>query len=399
MKSQVFRIGPWIFAMIGLLHSSTIAQMGYPSVVWAYRLLEESYLVDECLICGRPTIQEPMRGSFNLVLVENLPPFTRYELRDISFVAGAPATGVYTVTGSGTLQIGGEKTNQQFMTLDVDVTPPDGAVLHKVFTNDVAAVDRAWPILDIHLIQTDYNLLDFYSLHMLAAPVREIWFSTAASFTASKWNAPTNRVSDGDMISDSGRVVRSNGDLLSRLGIMPGIPSLGIDEVDIAPGGEILFSLNQDVFSETLGPLQHGDLLSERGTVFRRNQDLMAAFNPQPLDLDYGLDAVQVMDSGEIYFSITTNVVSPQIGMLFRGDVLSDKGSLIRSHQQLLARFQPSVIDHDYGLDALYVWPSGEIWFSTEEGFNDNQFGPIRAGDLLSDQGFIVFRNLELTSA
>jgi len=108
---------------------------------------------------------------------------------------------------------------------------------------------------------------------------------------------------------------------------------------------------------------------------------------------------VQIMTNGEIYFSITTNLVSPQIGMLFRGDILSDQGRLVKSHQQLLSRFHPSVIDHDYGLDALYVWPGGEIWFSTEEGFTDTQLGPIQPGDLLSDQGFVVFLNLELTSA
>jgi len=39
------------------------------------------------------------------------------------------------------------------------------------------------------------------------------------------------------------------------------------------------------------------------------------------------------------------------------------------------------------------------VWFSTEEGFQDQEFGPIGAGDLLSDQGLIVFRNLELMSA
>src|SRR5207249_12000805 len=147
----------------------------------------------------------------------------------------------------------------------------------------------------------------------------------------------------------------------------------GIDALDIAPGGEILFSLNVDVFSETLGPIRHGDLLSDRGAIVRRNRDLMAAFAPAETNADFGLDAAQVMTNGEIYFSTTTNVVAPQIGTLFRGDILSDKGSLIRSNQQLLSRFSlpPELVFHDYGLDAIYVWPGGEIWFSTEEGFND----------------------------
>jgi hypothetical protein len=180
---------------------------------------------------------------------------------------------------------------------------------------------------------------------------------------------------------------------------MPGLPNLGIDAVDVLPGGEVLFSLNEAVFSETMGQLQHGDLLSDRGSIFRRNEELMAAFAPQPNSIDYGLDAVQVMTNGAIYFSITTNVTASKAGMLFRGDLLSNEGTRIKSNQQLLSRFQPPVVDHDYGLDALYVWPSGEIWFSTEEGFNDTQFGQILPGDVLSDQGFVVYHNLELVSA
>jgi hypothetical protein len=85
--------------------------------------------------------------------------------------------------------------------------------------------------------------------------------------------------------------------------------------------------------------------------------------------------------------------------MLLRGDILSTEGKRIKSNRELLARFHPPVVDHDYGLDAFYIWPGGEIWFSTEEGFNDTQLGPILAGDALSDQGFVVFRNLELVSA
>jgi len=65
----------------------------------------------------------------------------------------------------------------------------------------------------------------------------------------------------------------------------------------------------------------------------------------------------------------------------------------------LLDRFQPTNATNDYGLDAVYVWPSGEIWFSTEDGFQDKTLGPISGGDLLSDQGYIVFRNSELLNA
>jgi hypothetical protein len=79
--------------------------------------------------------------------------------------------------------------------------------------------------------------------------------------------------------------------------------------------------------------------------------------------------------------------------------LLSTNGTVVQSNQQLLARFHPVNADKDYGLDALYVWPSGEIWFSTEDHFDDSDLGSITSGDLLSDQGYIVFRNLELLDA
>ena len=389
----------WTVFLIGPVVSTVEAQTNAAGGPWVYRLLAGSYLIDDCLPCARPTFMLPMQGSFTLILTEDNPLLARYELRDLSFVAASPGAAPYRLAGKGSWTMGGEVAVLQDMTIQVELTDPTDLTTNKVFTNDVRSVDRAWPIIDIHLVQTDTNLFRFYSLHLLAAPLREIWFSTAGGLTASKWQSPTNRVSAGDLISDSGRVVRSSGALLARLGIMPGFPDLGIDAVDIAPGGEILFSLNQDIFSETLGPIHHGDLLTDRGAIFRSNQELLAAFGPADTNVDYGLDAVHVMTNGEICFSITTNLVSPQVGMLFRGDVLSNSGRLIKSHQQLLARFHPGTVDRDYGLDALYIWPNGEFWFSTEDGFNDLQLGPILAGDLLSDQGFIVFRNLELVSA
>ena len=69
------------------------------------------------------------------------------------------------------------------------------------------------------------------------------------------------------------------------------------------------------------------------------------------------------------------------------------------SHQRLLANFQPAITNRDFGLDALYILPSGEIWFSVEEGFLDNRLGQIQAGDLLSSLGHRVFSNAALLAA
>jgi len=204
-------------------------------------------------------------------------------------------------------------------------------------------------------------------------------------------------VSSGELLSHLGRVVKKYLDLVGKLGIMPIVPDVGLDAFDIAPGGEVLFSLEQDVHSETLGHLQHGDLLSDRGRVVRTNQELTSAFSPQPPAPDVGLDAVQMMDDGEILFSIEEELFSETLGVMLRpGDLLSDKGVIVRSNEELLANFKPVEGQGDVGLDAIHVWPGREIWFSTGVTFQSKTLGAVGEGDLLSDGGWIVFRNHEL---
>ena len=65
----------------------------------------------------------------------------------------------------------------------------------------------------------------------------------------------------------------------------------------------------------------------------------------------------------------------------------------------MLANFNPAKPTGDYGLSAVFLWPSGEIWFSTAQGFADLGTNFYAGGDLLSDQGYVVYRNLELVSA
>jgi hypothetical protein len=133
--------------------------------------------------------------------------------------------------------------------------------------------------------------------------------STTQPFTAGLWNPPTNLVSPGDLISSIGRVVKRNYELTQNLSILPTIPDVGLKDVDVLPGGEIAFSLETAIWSQTLGVQLHpGDLLSDQGRLLRTNQQLIAAFVPQPpAPADVGLRALQVMDDGEIFFSVETN--------------------------------------------------------------------------------------------
>jgi hypothetical protein len=373
-----------------------LAQMPSTNRPWAYLLLSDSSLLDDCPICDRLSIAVPSRGSFSLRLINENPVSVQYAVENIQFKAGDRP---YRVTGGGTLEIGGEVAVTLRMALQVTI---DDGVTNKVcyFTNTTGTINRPWPMIDITLGQTNGTLSQDYTLRIAAAPVRDIWFSTFSGFTATTGQTSSNYVEGGDLISTSGRIVKRNSDLFTSVGAFPPVPNLGLDALDMLPGGEIAFSLGSDILSSTLGQLHHGDLLSNKGRIIRRNQDLLAAFITEPATNDVGLDAVHVLDTGEILFSIRTNVFSHGLNTtLHHGDLLSSTGSIMRTNQQLLASFHPTDTTNDYGLDAFYLWPSGEIWFSTETGFQDQVLGPVFAGDLLSDQGYIVFRNLELLGA
>ena len=371
-----------------------------PSQVWSYTLLPGSQLTDACLICGRPPLLVPMQGTFQLRLIEENPLFSTYAVENLALDAGSPPGATYKLRGQGRYHVGGEVGVLQDMFLELQIT---SEFTNRVcyFTNRTSAVDRRWPMIHLTLDQTNGLELQTFILELNAAPFRDLWFSTVNGMTPENWQPPTNHVSPGDLVSIKGRVVKRNQDLTRRLGFFPSPdpPDLGLDAVDVRPGSEIVFSTEQDAFSESLGPLQHGDLLSMAGRIVARNQDLLSAFVILPPVPDVGLDAVQVRGDGEIFFSIEAPIVTGTGVTLGRGDVLSNRGVIVTNNAQLLARFHPADPKKDYGLDALYVWPSGEIWFSTEEGFYGQHFEPYAAGDLLSDQGYVVYRNLDLVAA
>lgn len=342
-----------------------------------------------------------MRGTFELRLVQQDPLFSTYALENISFRAGNTNGPIYQVSGKGTYRVGGEVVLLQTLFLEVSI---DNGFIKEVcyFTNAVSSLTRHWPMFQVGVDQTNGTLVQQFHLDIAAAPLREIWFSTTQDFKAGIWNPPTNLVRAGDLVSSAGRLVRANQALTRNLGIMPGVPTdLGLKAVDVLLGGEIAFSIEDPVWSETLSrQLLPGDLLSDQGRVLRSNQELIAAFVPQPpLPTDVGLDAVQVMEKGDTYFSVETNFFSQKLGRMIQpGDLLSDKGALLKANADLIGSFKPVDPTNDYGLRAVHIWPSGEIWFSTQKGFYDASANYYSSGDLLSDQGYVVYRNSELLS-
>lgn len=365
---------------------------------WTYTLLQDSQLTEDCPVCDRIPIVVPLRGKFDLRLLEENPLFARYAVENIDFTASGPLGPTYKVTGQGAYQVGGEIAVVQEMTFEVQIENVGTKTLCYL-TNETGMVQRRWPMIQIQLHQTNGTMVQVYHLDLAAAPLQEIWLSTRSGFYSGIPAPVPIQVTGGDIISSAGRLVKRNQELTARLGFMPVVPDLGLDAMDILPGGEIAFSMEQNEFSETLGMLHEGDVLSDRGKILHTYTDLMAAFAPQPPVADQGLDALHSASHDEIYFSVKQDFFSELLGRTIRrGDLLSNRGLILKTNEQLLAPFNPAEPKKDYGLDAVWVWPSGEIWFSTEEGFYGPHFEFYAPGDLLSDQGYVVFRNLELVS-
>jgi hypothetical protein len=371
-----------------------------------YRLVEGSTLVDECPVCALPAvIPIPITGSFWLIPVQRDMWFSYFVVRNLRFMGAAPQSK-YVGRMDGKYQIGGDFAFVHQMALHGRINEFQDLS----FDSGVVFPRLSFPWIEIDLIQlSPADPLHTFRIHLVAVPWPAVWFSTERGFHPSDPNKVGKAfVSDGDLLGLCGRVIRTNNDLTRRLGIMPVVPGIGLDAVmrgmpspaSIADRcrREIWFSSERDIFSETLGPLRHGDLLSDAGRIVLSFEDLIGPFCPQPPVADYGLDAVAPGPQGRLLFSIEHDFFSECLGVnIGHGDLLLQGGHVFRTNAQLLARFKP--IDppaKDLGLDAVYLWPHGEIWFSTEIGFNDARFGHIGHGDLLSNYGMVVARNRDL---
>jgi hypothetical protein len=378
MKSKWFLI-----ALLSLFTFSAIAA----DPPWRYQLLEGSSLADECLICGRPTIIIPMRGSFTLRRGSVSPISQTFSIENANFQAGPD----YTFQGSGTYTLSGDFVVHQSMTLTGELKTAT-ETKQVAFTNETTEITRRWPMLSATLMQTNGTLASTTALSIAAAPLQEIWFSTSTNFTRAI--KVDNSVSDGDLLSSAGRIVKHNSDFQEHFP-GPTFLNMGLDAVDVVPGKGIAFS------TLTKGVLSDGDFAFERNGAVTHWQDFMLNIAPS-LTTNPGLDALRVEGANKIYFSTKEDVAGVD-GPIGNGDILlvdtdAATGSVFRKNADLLAQFHPSEAK-DYGLDAFYIWPSGEIWFSTATNFTDTQLGAISEGDLLSDAGYIVYHNADLTAA
>jgi hypothetical protein len=364
-----------------------------------YRLLEGSQLLDDCPICDRLSRPVPLRGELDLVLVRETPIESVYEIANAKLVADPGTQGERIYLATGEYSQGGEVALRQQMTLNLRTEVNPGPPVSKTLTNGVPQPGRLWPMIGIELDDTDPTETSTYHVTILAAPVREIWFSTRAGLTSGTLttNGVSIRFAGDDLLSEAGRLVWSGSAALEKLQLETAADTPGVDCISPSPGGEVLWSLDAPASSPLLGKLQEGDALSNQPKLWKSNQELIGKFGLQPPIPDLGLDALQVLTSGEVLFSTRVDGFSEVLGeFLHHGDLLSNSGQIRRTNQDLLSRFKPSDPTRDYGLDAIYVWSSGEVWFSVADGFIDSSERTITDGDLLSDQGYVVMRNLDL---
>ena len=365
-----------------------------------YRIIEGSTLTENIGLA--PPIIVPIRGSFWLKPTGPNPLFSNYVVRGLRFT-GSISQREYTGQMQGTYRIGGEFALMEQMMLEGRINEFEGLKLD----SGLVIPQAKFPWIEIDLFQIPPDPFDSFGMHLVAVAWPAMWFSTEHGFHPSDQpSVKYSYISDGDLLSSIGTVVRTNHQLTSRLGIMPIVPDLGLDAVlgrmpllSDPARGEIWFSAEDDAFSESLGCLVgDGDLLSDAGRVVRHNIDLIRPFSPMLPVPDYGLDAVTLGPDGLVLFSTEEDFFSERLGVTIgHGDLLCEDGSIFKSIGELLANFQsiePRPIR--FGLDAVYVWPHGEVWFSIDTGFTDGRLGYIGDGDLLSDTGRVVARNLAL---
>ena len=382
-----------VFSMVVLLQwFSAIAAVGSDSRTHLYRLMEGSILVDDCMVCDRPSIPMPVRGSFKMTLTQENPISTSYSLSDIHLYCGTESSASYVFNGTGRYQSGGEVVLRQDVTMTGQM---DGAPIY--FTNASSAVTRSWPVVELDLMQTNGTYTHTISIHLLAAPFQEIWFSTLNGITPGCGCGPSLHYGPGDLLSSAGNRVMPLTNLVSLLQLKSIPDGLKLDAVNVKPGGELFFALDQDLVSSNLGPIQQGDLLSNRGLIKKKNQELTSKWGIMPIVPDFGLESIQVMDDGRILLAIKDPAFSETQPHSFQpGNIYDNAGQIYKTGAELYARFSTK---GDYGLRAFFVWPSGEVWFTPSTNFEDSALGTIHSGDLISNQGYIVYKNLELVSA
>ena len=167
MNRRSLHVAGMLWAAFLAVTCCAVAQTNAPQ---RYTLLSGSQLIDDCPICGRPTILAAMTGTFDLHLLEQNPLFARFELLNIAFHAGTNPGPEYKVTGSGIYQVGGEVAYLQKLFLDVWIN--NGFTnTEALCTNSNTGVNALWPKIQVSVDQTNGTPGQVYHLDLIGIPV------------------------------------------------------------------------------------------------------------------------------------------------------------------------------------------------------------------------------------
>ncbi len=132
-----------------------------------YELKDGSIFIDDCEICGRPTIPVPVSGSFLMGEIDGGPnPVVTYRVDEVRISSTNP-NFPYKVTGRGIYRQGGEVALLQRMELAVQVNDFSDVQLGA----DAGPPPVVFPDLDVQLLHRNpAGPLHVFSLHLIASP-------------------------------------------------------------------------------------------------------------------------------------------------------------------------------------------------------------------------------------
>lgn len=398
---------------IGPLAASEVTLGEFSATSRSFRLVEGSIYGRGCVVCVDPREGAVgIRGQFWLRPGGGSANCPELLAVDLALSSTDPDRPALVARGRGTYRLLGSPDTAhhilQQMRLELRVEGGETVQLE----SGIVPLGLPLPWIDISLTEVlppGPVPAEFVRLRLVAASFPRLGFSTTRGFSGV---ALENReAGEGDLLSPTGEVIARGTELVSFLNVLPVNPDLGLDAVrlvldpgyaDVAgfPVPIILFSTRRPAFSERLGPLRGDDLLSTRDGVLLRRNDWLRPFLPVPADSDPGLDAFSRLPDGRFLLSTSEGFFSEKLqSAVTSGDLLTSEGEVFRRESALLRPFLPTGVERGPGVDAIFVWPHGEIWFSTERDFESPELGVVGHGDLLSSLGRVVLRNRELLEA
>lgn len=131
-----------------------------------YELRQGSYLLDDCLICGRVSVQLPLRGTFTLAPSVRGNVFEHdYDITDFVFHT---LVDDYSGRGSGTYLFTMDGTPSQMMRITAEI---NGVADVQLASERGAALESRWPAMDVVVTESEPpDETRVFTLRIVAAP-------------------------------------------------------------------------------------------------------------------------------------------------------------------------------------------------------------------------------------